>query len=276
VDQKGREVSIEVDTVFQSKERERQEQRLYKLLDELNSIKHYFFINIRLLKPLPQINNYSRIKSFVINWLNKFDPKIWKNNVETVYEEGNIKIEFGLIPKKVIRKDAIVGSWMEFGFSGNTSKQIRNSIRKKIKTYNFFRETKSPFIIALCSDGSFEVSKTLLEWELFGKPLLVWNKYQSDSLARFIRDRSGLITPKPAFGEAKNKLLSAILWCERSWYKDKFIYDMRIYHNPWAYTKLPVDIFPKLPQYTVVKETSEKIKLGWINENGQKIFFPYE
>jgi len=257
---------FEVVTVFQDLEREKREKLIDELLNKINEIKHYFFISIYIKDWLPDKFKISRVKSFIKSELDKLDPKQDIGIKQVIYSSNNYKIRFDISGKKMLRKDSIIGAYMGPGFSGPVgSKQIRNRIEEKIKKYKSIEKRGCPFVIALCSGEDWTVNEENLDYELFGKPVLVWNNNKPNS-SRFVRDNTGLF-------KAHHKL-SAAIFCKRELRKIQngygIVYRMKLFHNPYAINPLKEDVFYFLPQLVLRGNRMETI-----NDDPRKVIIFY-
>jgi hypothetical protein len=80
---------------------------------------------------------------------------------------------------------------------------------------------------------------------------------------------------KNADGSPRNTRLSAVIQCTRKWghtkkYKDgSYVYDMAVFHNPFAAFKVDEKVFSKLAQY-LPYETRAGGVMKWKNKKENK------
>jgi len=275
--QNGTEFFLEVATLMDKEETKRNEERFNNLLRKINKIETDFLVSVHLRKWLKEEVNYTAVVKKIENWLKTLVPKD-KAHYEIEVDEsgfcGSIDASYyvGLKPKS-----GCVYAWSPPGFSGNPFiQQVRTAIRGKIKRYKFIKKEKKPFVIAICSSGGFMLDKTAIDNALYGHIVISWNVNNPKGETRVHRDQSGLITPNPGLlGQPQNTRLSAVIFCARIWDKERMLYNMRVFHNPWSTVKLPVEIFSKIPQLVEVKEKKKKgyITLKWVNDRKQFIVF---
>ncbi len=242
---------FEVVTVFIDPKLEKRERLIDELLNKLNEIEHYFLISVNIESWLPVGLKTSKVKTFIKSELDKLDPKqdciLPNDSREIFYDYKGYKIKFRIYGKKKVRKDPIIGSYMGPGFSGPVgSPQIRNRIEEKIKKYRGVEKTGCPFIIGLCSGENWRITEDSLDFELFGKPILVW-KEDNPKSSKWERDDSGLFRKHPR--------LSAAIFCARSSKEIgndlNIVYKMKLFHNPFAINSLRENVFSSLPQFVV-------------------------
>lgn len=272
---------IEIATVFDDPNWQREEQKFDLILERLDSIEHYFFVMVSVYSEhIPEGVDYKKLKQFVTGWLDGFDPRITHTTEEIEYEANGLKLKLILIPKKTLKKEPIIGGHMlPARFIGAT--QLRRTLGKKINKYKSISELKMPFIIAL-NITNMPAGETGLLNELFGKRVVRIRRTKNGdvSSAEDSRDFSGLLTPKPGLGgKTQNTRLSAILnvvskWLEREEENEPVsrVHFFRVIHNPWASNPLDHEIFEGYPQFVSISKDETGISLDWIDKETEKAF----
>ena len=116
-------------------------------------------------------------------------------------------------------------------------------------------------------------AETAIDWALYGLDVIYFPLDNQESDTKFHKDNSGLITPNPGlYGRSQNTGLSAVILVRKNWNSGEVIYEMKVYHNPWAVNRLPEDVFAKMPQFIQQNGPEGYITLKWINENKFIIF----
>jgi len=274
-------IIIEIATVFDTPDWEKEEQKFNLILEQLDKIEHYFFLMVLVRSEhIPEEVDYKKLIQFVRGWLDSFDPKKTHTTQEIEHEADGFRLTLTLIPKKTLEKAPIVGGYMlPARFIG--SKQLRNTLKKKINKYKSIRELKMPFIIAL-NMTNMPAGETGLLNELFGKLVVRIRRNKNGDVASVQegRDFSGLLTPKPGLGgKTQNTRLSAVLnvvskWPEREEENEPTsrVHFFSVIHNPWASNPLDHEIFKGYPQFVSVSEDETGISLGWIDRETEKPF----
>ncbi len=273
-------IIVEVATVFDDPEWEKEQRKLDLILEQLNEIEHYFFVMVLVeSEHIPEGVDYKRWKQFVTQWLDSFDPKISDESQETEYQADGLKLKLIMIPRKPVERKPIVGSHMlPARFIGSI--QLRRALGKKIKKYKGVKELGLPFIIALSLVDTPHDEEAIVQ-ELFGKmQLTIKRKLNGEVVEKSGRDFSGLVTPKPGLGgKAQNTRLSAVLEVKSKWLPPKEEDEgetrecfFRLIHNPFASIPLGHEIFEDYPQLVPVAEDEEQIFLRWIGEKSGEAF----
>lgn len=273
-------IIIEVATVFDDPEWEKEQEKFDRILEQLNKIEHYFFVMVSVeSEHIPERVNYKRLKQFVAQWLDSFDPKITHESQETEYQADGLNLKVTMMPRKTLEREPIVGSYMlPARFISGT--QLRRVLEKKINKYKGVKELWLPFIIAL-SLVDTPLDEEQIIRELFGKMQLTIKKNPKGEVIETEsgRDFSGLLTPKPGLGgKTRNTGLSAVLEVKSKWLPSKEEdgeevrkHFLRVIHNPFASIPLARRIFEDYPQLVPV-EDEKQITLQWIGESSEEAF----
>jgi hypothetical protein len=271
-------VVIEVATVFDDPEWEKEEQKQKRLLGELNTIEHYFLVGVSIRSDnIPEKVNYNRLRRFVEGWLDSFDPRVTKTMQEATYREGGLELLLTLFPKKSMKKAPVVGIWAPPG-RWITPTQLRRAIEKKISKYKSVKEHNMPYVVAACLHSDSPVGEEEALNVLFGQEV-----YELDVRKKEVievkRDFSGLLTPKPGLGGlVRNTRLSALALVNTRWLppqdngKEHQAHFLRVLHNPNAAIRLGFELFKGYPQLMKVAEDEEHFSLEWFDKESKESF----
>lgn len=273
-------IIIEVATVFDDPEWGKEQEKFDRILEQLSKIEHYFFVMVSVeSEHIPERVNYKRLKQFVAQWLDSFDPQITHQSQETEYQADRLNLKLTMMSRKTLEREPIVGSYMlPARFISGT--QLRRVLEKKTNKYKSIKELRLPFIIAL-SLADTPLDEEQIIRELFGKmQLTVKRNLNGGVIEKWGRDLSGLLTPKPGLGgEARNTGLSAVLEVKSRWLPTKEEdgekvrrHFLRVIHNPFASACLDHKIFEDYPQLVPVAEDEKQISLQWIGEKFDEAF----
>lgn len=264
---------LEVLTIFEEKEKIKQERKYHKLLREIGMIKSDYLISIHIKEWLGSNCDFKKIVEEIKVWLLTLDKQEGINYKKKINDFGfNGSINARHYKNTNLGSDCISG-WGYPVHNGPSLERIKSKIRKKVKKYNFLKETGTPLVIAVCADEKF-FWESAIDWSLYGKLTVSWKINDPEAESKLGRDNSGLITPNPGLlGEPRNKVISAIMFCAQNWNKERMTFLMKVFHNPCTITRLPIKVFEKMPQFTVVKKTKQNLILEWVNDKNQCIVF---
>lgn len=267
---------MEVATLMDDERLRQNEGRFNKLLRKINAINTKFIVSVHLKKWLSVDVKYDKIVQAADKWLNtlsKSDKVHYKVEINEFGFNGSFDASYYENAKM---KSGCVFAWSPPGNFGNYGiNQIKAAIGDKVKKYKFIKRSGKPFVIAMCGGGSYSLDEIAIDRALYGNILISWEENNPHSETMVHRDHSGLLTPKPGlFGQPRNTRVSAIIFCSRIRDKERMLYNIRVFHNPWASTKLPLEVFSKMPQLAEDrKKDSRHIRLKWQNDKKQLIAF---
>ena len=267
---------LEVATLMDEDKLKQNEERYNKLLRKINDIRTDFLVSVHLKEWLSEKINYDSITLDIKRWLSKLqktEKAHYKVEISKSGFHGSIDASYY---SDIKPQSGCVFAWSPPCGSGNPIiEQVKKVIGEKVKRYKFTKNSGKPFVIALCSSGQFLFDDFAIDSALYGNTVISFNVNDPKSETKVHRDNSGMITPNPGLlGQPRNTRVSAVIFCAKVWNKEKMLYNMRVFHNPWAITKLSLKIFEKMPQLVEINKNQPGfITLGWHNDNKQYIVF---
>lgn len=270
--QDGNDFYCEILVMLKNEKSKNEAKRLFGLLRKIDKINTEFNISVDLNKPLQENVNYDAIVNKIVVWIEKLkktEKEHYKLEFNNFGFDGSIS---AIYYSAKLFKSGCVLSWMEGGSYALPIERIYSLIRKKANKYKFTRECGKPFVVVVCMEESFISGERAINQALYGNEKIVFEINNPGSEAHLIRNNRGMITPKPKnHGQTMNKRISAVISCERVWRDRKDLYNIRVFHNPWAVNKLPMKVFEKLPQFAEIESKPNFITLGWHNDNKQYV-----
>lgn len=291
-------IVIEVATVFDDPEWEKEDQKLREIIDQLGNIKHFFFLGITVEStPIPNNIDYNTLRQFVTQWFDSFDPKVTESIQKTSYSKNGLKLSLDLIPKKPKfskRKGSIIGAY-GLPVRWISNQQLRNALRKKASKYNFVKEQGYPYIVAASLYNTFSDNNNVVD-QLLGKHALTisrdaeghvvnkqWGR-DSSGICKYNQNTrlSGVITIKSEgatyypdilegfiksyFGNVLRRVLLKIFG------KPTKVHHFSLIRNPYASVLLKDDFMKGYPQFTKTGESTNSLTYSWIDEQSVLFF----
>lgn len=271
-------VLVEVATVFDDPEWQKEDRKKNSILAELEQIRHHFFVMISIRsRHIPESVDYKKLRRFIEEWLDSYDQQVTQAAQATIYRESGLEIELTLVPKRIAKKVPIIGAYM-LPARYFSATQLRRAIEKKINKYGSIKEQNMPYIVAICLHKAALVDNEAILEVLFGKEVVTVDIAKKETVG-VTRDFSGLLTPKPGLGGlVQNTRLSALLVVFSRWLQPKEnekeckAYYLRVLHNPNAAIPLGFDLFAGYPQFVKVAEDEKNFSLDWIDKESQDAF----
>lgn len=263
---------IEVATVFDEPQLEKEEQKFNIILEKLNAIQHYYSVIVsNKSERIPDDVDYDKLTNFVESQLSSLYSRTISKPQEFEYVEGGLKLKLTASPN--FHKSSTVLSYGgQIRFFGTD--QLRSAIEKKVSKYKSVKELGLSFIVAL-NLANVPAGEDGLLNVLFGDIVvrIQRNEKGEPINVKETRNFNGLFMPKPGLGgKARNTRLSAILNIVSKWPEHivdeptSRIHNFRLIHNPWALNPLGTEVYKDFPQYTVVSEDDLGITLDWIGD----------
>lgn len=268
---------FEVITAFDEKNLHKKKKITEEILGRVSKISHHYRVSLSLdswldadfksslfLKSIPK--QLDLLLAGGIRSQEKYEP--------VVYRQGAYVIEIDIYSYQD-EKTGILAGVSYPGYSGSLgSKQIKERLREKIKKYRNAVQLQTPLIVAVCNESGNSFAGSSVEYDLFGRPVVYFSADGSGE-SSWGRDKSGIFIQKNVDGSPRNTRLSAVIQCTRKWghtkkYKDgSYVYDMAVFHNPFAAFKVDEKVFSKLAQY-LPYETRAGGVMKWKNKKENK------
>ena len=287
-------IVIEVATVFDDPEWEKEDRKLNVILDQLDMIRHYYFLGVTVKDtPIPENIDYDSLRNFVITWFDSFDPKVTEVIKTTQYDKDGLKLSLDLIPKspRFRKKKGLIRGAHSLPARFISNQQLRNALKKKATKYNFVKEQGLPYIVALSLYDASADNQDVVD-QLFGKRSLTISR---DAEGHFVnqqqgRDSSGICKPN------QNSRLTGVITIKSNWANyssdnlltQKFIssklgilfqrqfpdivtkptmmHNFSLIQNPFATVQLKDQIMTGYPKFTKTEENTFGITYSWIDE----------
>ncbi|MFZ2187328.1 MAG: hypothetical protein WAV46_01740 [Candidatus Moraniibacteriota bacterium] len=264
---------FEVITSFDEKTLYKKKKITEEILGKTSEISHHFRISLSLDKWFGHDFKSSLFLKFVVNQLDllllarnqnqeKFEP--------ITYRQKDYVIEIDISSFQEKRGKILAGVSYP-GYSGTLgSKQIKSRLQKKITNYKNVVDLKKPLVVAVCNDNSNSFIGNSVEYDLFGRPTVHFS-IDGSGKSYWGRDNSGIFMQRNADRSPRNTRLSAVIQCARKWGKTKkykngsYIYDMAVYHNPFAAFPISKNVFSKFAQY-IPHQTKTGGVMKWRNK----------
>ena len=262
----------EVFGLYKTKDAEEKDKNFRVILRALNNIKSQFLLSFNL-------KTWFQEKIFIKKFTQ--DVKAWIDSLplgkgvhfEKEFNSGGIRALVGAIwVGEAERSNNICTHGGPAGSIDVPVSKIKDLMYRKLKKYKFVKKIKLPFVLVVSTDDLFFAEKAV-DWSLYGLDVISFPVDNPNKEAKFHKDNSGFITPNPGlYGRPENKGLSAVILVKKNWNFGDVVYDMKVYHNPWALNPLPEDVFSKMPQFIKQSGPPGHITLGWKNEGKVVIF----
>lgn len=263
---------LEVATRFHSPEIAKKEHEANQFLRLIDSIPSPYLISVQFYTWLPDGFGSKRAGDALTTHLNSLAFERLDEIKEYFYKEQGASIDYRIYQRKSGNwGPPIVATWGFPVMWSSGSDQIRSALSQKIKRYKGIKSLGLPFVIALCSSGDWMIDEEALDQALYGREQFTFFPGRPAREPELRRDLSGLLPPTPGDPSGRNTRVSAVIFCERRGIANDggYHYLMKVYHNPWAASPLPIEVFKGLPQLRKTDETETEVQMDWIDDGNQ-------
>jgi hypothetical protein len=286
-------IVIEVATVFDDPEWQKEDQKLSKLLSNLENIQHFYFLGIVVNSvPIPNNIDYNSLVQFVSDWFDRFDPRITEDIQEEKYVKDGLNLTLTLMPKKKSarkKKSPIIGSFsLPARWIGH--QQLRNALKNKIKKYKFVKERRFPYLIAISLFETHSNNNNVVDQILGKNVLTIYRNAKGDVVKQQQhRDSSGIckhnqntrlsgvitVKPKRIMYESDNWIMRHFITSKmghliQQRFPDifeKYIRDhhFSLIHNPYCAITLNDNFMNGYPQFKKTEESVNSFTYSWVD-----------
>jgi len=290
-------IVVEVATVFDDPEWEKEDKKLNELLNQLERIEHYYMLGIQVAStPIPEQIDYDSLRKYVNEWFDSFNPSYTEDTQSIQYDKDGLQLSLTLIPKKSkYRKKKEHLSFMR-GLPARfiTTQQLRSALRVKARKYDFVKEQNIPYIVALGLYSSHMKNREVVN-QMFGQPQIsIFRDAKGNSKSKENRASNGICKPN------QNTRLSGVVTIKSEWVthypdflhgiyesmnrvfqqgllkvfgKPTEIHHFSLIKNPHARVSLGDELMKGYPQFTKVSEGNTSATYSWIDEESE---IPFE
>ncbi|MBX9693602.1 MAG: hypothetical protein K2Z81_14530 [Cyanobacteria bacterium] len=232
-----------------------------KLLDILNRLKTPFFLEIQMAAWCSKLEIFNLV-NHIKQWLTTVNPATRRAELElNIYGfQGRVAAR----PRgSIASTHGTIISWTTPDLEDPT--KIGTVIRRKSQTYKRACEKwNRPYIIAVCLQDNKEIDELDICRTLFGAFRM---KIEQTSRRITLQDLDQNVL---AMGQHEH--VSAVIINSRRLRNNRWEYDLRVFHNPWAQCPLDYKLFKGHPQLIPDSESGNIIDLVWTDFHRRAFF----
>lgn len=234
------------------------------LVRELDQIHHHYYFSVYLKRWLPYDFDPRPIKRALEVWLDSLDDGSWHGKYAE-YRDENIHLEFSILDKLSEDRRNLVRFRISPLRAPEVLERVGAAVRDAVDEAEEAGLKDGPVVAAIFSNEDWALPENFLQDYLYGKADLSfqWTTHggRHEKLKAYRRDAAkyGLFT-RPEL-----ECVSAVVLCDKEWERDKVVFSLRVWHNPWAKTRVPPEAFGEFAQYRPFDEDGDVTYLGWAN-----------
>ncbi len=235
-----------------------------QLLRELKGIEHRFLFSVYLKRWLPFQFDPTPIRRALEVWLDSLEDTNWEGKYAE-YRDDHIHLEFSILDRlRAPKKDLV-----KFRITPLRTPSVLDSlgrvIEEKVARATAQVGDETPMVLALFGNEEWDLPTSYLEDFFYNKANFSFHwttrSGRAERLKSFRTDgRADAVFARPAC-----RPLSAVLMIDKKWERDRPVFSMRVYHNPWAAIPLPTGVFTGFAQFRTLPqgEIVDQTYMGW-------------
>lgn len=229
------------------------------LLRELQEIEHHFFFSVYLKRWLPYNFDPRPIRRALEVWLNSLDEGLWEGKYAE-YRDEHIHLEFSILERAQEDRKHLVRFRIPPLRTPALLQDLQALILDRLRTASL-PDPDMPMVLAVFGNEGWGLPDGYLHDFLYGKCAGAFNwqtlSGRSERLKFVRRQVKGAFLARPELAA-----LSAIMFCDKEWERDRVVFTMRLFHSPWARAPLKPEAFEGFAQFRAFAEAEDLIFLG--------------
>lgn len=202
-------------------------------------------------------------------WARMIDDEL--NKLGSTYREGTVELsvpgcstvlKFNV--EKARDEKPHYRGWVGKGFGGGDTKRLRDELLQKVREQ--YENMDLPVVLAVGEKDSLIIDMDTVRYALYGDPVLSWDIETTETETGL--GGKGLFLYGSYESETRKKI-SAVVGIFQSLYGGQNAYDVCVFHNPCANTRLEPEIFKPFYQVAYDAKTGVEEEIG--ERNGKMV-----
>ena len=236
------------------------------LIRELNQIHHHYYFSVYLKRWLPYDFDPRPIKRALEVWLDSLDDGSWHGKYAE-YRDDNIHLEFSILDK--LNEDH--RELVRFRISPLRTPEVLDRIASAVRDVADEADEDGlgdvPLVATVFSNEDWALPENFLQDYVYGKAdySFQWTTHagRRERLKAYRRDGAKY----GVFCREEMNPVAALVLCDKEWERDKVVFSLRVFHNPWSRVKIPSEYFGDFAQYRPFDIEGDTTYLGWSNRS---------
>jgi len=246
-----------------------------QLLRELKEIEHRFLFSVYLKRWLPFQFDPAPIRRALEVWLDSLEDTNWEGKYAE-YRDDHIHLEFSILDRlRQPKKDLV-----KFRITPLRTPSVLDSlgrvIEAKVARVVAQMGEDTPLALALFGNEEWDLPGSYLEDFFYNKANNAF--YWSTRGGRHERLKSFRSNGRAdaIFARPSCRSLSAVVLVDKKWERDRPVFSLRVFHNPWCNLPLSMDVFEGFAQFRHYPqgELSDQAYMGWDSLERTRFILP--
>ncbi len=235
-----------------------------RLLRELKEIEHRFMFSVYLKRWLPYNFDPKPIRRALEAWLNSLEDTNWEGKYAE-YRDDHIHLEFSILDRLRQPRADLVKFRITPLRAPSVLASLGTVIEDKVQRCVAEAGEDTPLVMALFGNEEWDLPVSYIEDFLYNKANFTFNWTTRHGRRERLRSFKANGRANALFSRASCRALSAIALIDKRWERDRAVFSMRLYHNPWCAVPLSPEVFHGFAQFKVMPsgEHGDETIMAW-------------
>ena len=235
-----------------------------QLLRELKEIEHRFLFSVYLKRWLPFQFDPTPIRRALEVWLDSLEDTNWEGKYAE-YRDDHIHLEFSILDRlKVPTRDLVkfrITPLRTPSVLGSLGRVIEEKVERLVSQVG----DETPLVLALFGNEEWDLPASYLEDFFYAKANFSFHWTTRGGRRERLKSYRANGRADAVFARPACRALSAVMMIDKKWERDRPVFSLRVYHNPWCDNALPTDVFAGFAQFRhfPTGELKDQSYLGW-------------
>ncbi len=246
-----------------------------RLLRELGGIEHRFLFSVYLKRWLPFDFDPQPIRRALEVWLNSLEDTNWEGKYAE-YRDDHIHLEFSILDRLRQPRTDLVKFRITPLRTPHVLIKLGAVVEERLQALVAQAGQDTPLVLVLFGNEEWDLPANYLEDFLYNKANFTFNWTTRGGRTECVKRYQPNGRGEAIFAQPQARLLSAVLMIDKTWERDRAVFSMRVYHNPWCEKPLPVEAFDGFAQMRPYPTgiVEDHAYLGWDNLDRVRFLLP--
>ncbi len=235
-----------------------------RLLRELKEIEHRFLFSVYLKRWLPFDFDPKPIRRALEVWLNSLEDTNWEGKYAE-YRDDHIHLEFSILDRLREPRTDLVKFRITPLRAPNVLESLGDVIDQRMDSLIEQAGMDTPLVLVLFGNEEWDLPANYLEDFFYAKANFTFNWSTRGGRYERIKRYQSNGRAAAVFARPNCRPLSAVMMLDKKWERDRAVFSMRVFHNPWCALPLPEHTFEGFAQFRPFPTgiVSDEAYLGW-------------
>ncbi len=235
-----------------------------RLLRELKEIEHRFMFSVYLKRWLPTNFDPRPIRRALEVWLNSLEDTNWEGKYAE-YRDDHIHLEFSILDRLRQPQTDLVKFRITPLRTPNVLESLGAVLEDKAARVVAQTGDETPLVLAFFGNEEWDLPANYLEDFFYNKANFSFCWTTRGGRLERIKSYKANGRAAAVFARPSARAISAVVMVDKKWERDRAVFSLRVYHNPWCSMPLPPEVFEGFAQFRPYPagELPGQSYLGW-------------